>query len=100
MRMGSNVKRPKTTVSRFIVLVAPLWDYTHTRARFSPAEGLDAEVIPLVAALDEADAGEAREGLQAAVDDGPLAGGCREEGGVRDTRGRGRSQGHTGKGEE
>ena len=69
---------------------------THTHTHSSPAEGLDAEVIPLVAALDEADAGEAREGLQAAVDDGELAGGCRDGGGVRDRQGRGRSQGQAG----
>ena len=41
-----------------------------------PVEGLDAEVVPLVAAPDKVDAGEAREGLQATVDDGQLAGGC------------------------
>lgn len=41
--------------------------------RLLPAVRLDAQVVSLVAPPDEADAGDAGEGVQAALDDGSLA---------------------------
>ena len=41
-----------------------------------PVARLDAEVVPLIAATLEADAGHGGEGVEATLDDLQLAGGC------------------------